>query len=171
MSYITLAELADRPGAHELAQVATPLRYVQVDADLLDALLRGEDVSQWEQAQIDIGLETLEVILSASTDAAAIIDGYLRRRGYPLPLPGRFSIITAWARAITRYLLHKDRSSTESSDPIVRDYRDALKFLQQVADGSFSLGLDDTVAPSGSGSPQVAAPPRVFGPGSLDGFL
>ena len=39
MAYITLTQLADRPGAVELAQVATPRQYRQVDAELLDALV------------------------------------------------------------------------------------------------------------------------------------
>ena len=34
MAYITLTQLADRPGAVELAQVATPRQYRQVDAEL-----------------------------------------------------------------------------------------------------------------------------------------
>jgi phage gp36-like protein len=168
--YVTLAELADRPGPSELSQVATPLRVPAVDAGLLDALLRGEPVSAWAQDDVQVGLEALEVILSAVSDAGAIIDGYLRRRGYTLPLASRFGIVTGWARAIARYLLHKDRLSAEGTDPIVRDYRDALKFLQLVADGKFSLGQDDPVAPAGGGSPEVVAAPRIFSRDTLKDF-
>ncbi|HEJ4409489.1 TPA: DUF1320 domain-containing protein, partial [Pseudomonas aeruginosa] len=39
--YITLPELAERPGADELSQVATPQQYRVVQTELLDALLRG----------------------------------------------------------------------------------------------------------------------------------
>lgn len=168
--YVTLVELADRPGPSELAQVATPLRYPAVDPALLDALLRGEPVTAWPQAEVQIGLDALEVIVSAIADAGALIDGYLQRRGYRLPLSSHFGIVTGWARAITRYLLHKDRLSAEATDPIVRDYRDALKFLQMVAEGKFSLGQDDPVAPAGGGSPEIAAPPRVFSRDALKDF-
>ncbi|MDF5922515.1 DUF1320 family protein [Pseudomonas aeruginosa] len=45
------------------------------------------------------------------------------------------------ARAITRYLLHKDRlGEGAEKDPIVRDYRDALKFLQLTAEASSPWG-------------------------------
>ncbi|CAD5107234.1 gp436 family protein [Zestomonas carbonaria] len=168
--YVTLAELADRPGATELSQVATPLRYAAVDPELLDALLRAESVGSWPADQVQIGMEALDVIVSAANDAQAIIDGYLRRRGYALPLAARFGIVTGWARAITRYLLHKDRLSAEATDPIVRDYRDALKFLQLVADGKFSLGPDDPLAPVSGGAPEFSAPPRVFSRDSLKDF-
>ncbi|MDF5984023.1 DUF1320 family protein [Pseudomonas aeruginosa] len=41
-------------------------------------------------------------------DARSFIDGFLQQRGY-LPLQQRFGIVVGWHRAITRYLLHKDR--------------------------------------------------------------
>lgn len=168
--YVTLAELADRPGASELSQVATPLRYPAVDPELLDALLRGEPVSSWPAEQVQVGMEALDVIVSATNEAQATIDGYLRRRGYSLPLATRFGIVSSWARSITRYLLHKDRLTTESNDPIVRDYRDALRFLQLVADGKFSLGQDDPVAPVGGGGPEFCTAPRVFSRDALKDF-
>ncbi|MEO1819914.1 phage protein Gp36 family protein, partial [Pseudomonas sp.] len=53
-------------------------------------------------------------------------------------------------RAITRYNLHQHRVSNEGTDPIVRDYRDAMKLLQLTADGKFSLGGNDPVQASPS---------------------
>ncbi|MGY0456724.1 phage protein Gp36 family protein, partial [Pseudomonas aeruginosa] len=50
-----------------------------------------------------------------------------------------------WVRDIGRYLLHKDRIS-DDKDAILRNYKDALKFLQMVADGTFSLGAEDPIA-------------------------
>ncbi|WP_254794013.1 phage protein Gp36 family protein [Pseudomonas aeruginosa] len=55
-------------------------------------------------------------------------------------------------------------------DPIVRDYRDALKFLQLTAEGKFSLGQDDPVANSTSGAPQVVTPGRTFSLDQLKDF-
>lgn len=169
--YVTLVELADRPGATELSQVATPLRYPAVNPELLDALLRGEPVTGWPADEVQVGTEALDVIVSAINDAQGVIDGFLARRGYTVPLPAPApSIVRQWARAIARYLLHKDRLTGEQNDPIVRDYRDALKFLQLVADGKFSLGPEDSVAPTGGGSPQFSAPARVFDRQSLKDF-
>ncbi|ENZ1253838.1 phage protein Gp36 family protein, partial [Pseudomonas aeruginosa] len=63
--------------------------------------------------------------------------------GLPLsPVPG---LVTGWVRDIGRYLLHKDRIS-DDKDAILRNYKDALKFLQMVADGTFSLGAEDPIA-------------------------
>lgn len=160
--YVTLAELADRPGPEELSQAATPGRRRAVDPDLLDALLRGQPVADWTPEEIEVGALTLDVIVSAVNDAQAYIDGFLQQRGY-LPLEQRFGIVTGWARAITRYLLHKDRLGPgEEKDPIVRDYRDAVKFLQLTADGKFSLGQDDPTLPPGGGGPQVCTSGRTF---------
>lgn len=142
--YITPAQLAERPGARELAQVATRERDAIVVDDLMDATLRTLDRSAWSADQIAIADDALARIMEAIAEAGGIIDGFLARR-YPLPLATVPGVLTAWARSITRYLLHKDRLSTDQNDPIVRDYRDAMKLLQLVAEGKFSLGADDPV--------------------------
>lgn len=93
----------------------------------------------------------------------ALIDGYLGKR-YTLPLANAPGILTTWARAIVRYKLHGDRLSTEGNDPIVRDYKDALKFLEQIAAGKFSLGIEDPSS-QGNGLGEVRIDPgkKVFG--------
>ncbi|WKE65070.1 DUF1320 domain-containing protein [Gallaecimonas kandeliae] len=169
MSYISRSDLAKSPGARELAQVATPEQEAVVDADLMQASLTGADRSAWSADEIAVADQALAVIDAAVVDADAVIDGYLAPRGYlPLdPVPG---IVTTWARAITRYQLHKDRVGGEKDDPIVRAYRDALALLQQTAAGKFSLGLGDTTAPAGTGSPDWSAPARQFTNDSLQDF-
>ena len=149
MPYATLEMLADAPGAQELAEVATPEHLPVAEADKLDHLLRGgdwntanvADAQKWHHAE-----SALRVIASAQQGADAIIDGYLGKRGYRLPLEPCPSLVSQWARSITRYLLHKDRRSLETTDPIVRNYLDALRLLQQTANGHFSLGVGDHVA-------------------------
>lgn|SRR3990167_2824556 len=168
--YITLAELAERPGAQELAQVATPRRLAMAKPDLLDAMLREQDLSGWPAGDIEVAAAALDVIVGAVNDAQGYIDGFLARRGYALPLAKRYGIVTGWARAITRYSLHQDRLSGEQTDPIVRDYRDALKFLQLLAEGKFSLGPEDPLTPPSSGAPEISAPPRVFSHDTLRDF-
>ena len=148
MPYATFAMLADAPGARELAEVATPEHEQVCDADKLDHLLRGgtwntADVTQardWNRAE-----DALRVIFTAVTSADALIDGYLGKKGYRLPLDPCPSLVSMWAVGIVRYLLHKDRRTLDDRDPICRNYRDALRLLQQTADGHFSLGVGDWV--------------------------
>lgn len=161
--YITTVQLADRPGATEIAQVATPEREAVVDAELMDATLRGLDRSGWSAALVAIADEALAVVNAAITDADSLIDGYLAKR-YTLPFAGAMNLLTVWARAIARYLLHKDRRTLENDDPIVRDYRDATKSLQLVADGKLSLGATDpSLSTSADGSVQFESDDTVFG--------
>lgn len=148
--YLTAAQLADRPGATELAQVATPQRDPVVAADLMQATLIGGDRSGFDPADVAVADLALEAITTAIGDASAVIDGYLAAR-YSLPLASTPSVLIVYARAITRYLLHKDRRAMESDDAIVRDYRDAMKFLELVSAGKVTLGAGDpTTADNGS---------------------
>lgn len=101
----------------------------------------------------------------------------LSRSWYALPLTlpaastGK-SVLAAWARAITRYLLNKSRIQDESKDPIARDYRDAQKMLTLLAQGKYSLGADDP-AQSGAGAGtdvRFAGAQTVFGRDQLRAF-
>lgn len=168
--YITPAQLADRPGARELAQVATRERDAIVDDALMDATLRGGDRSGWTADQIAIADDALARINAAIVEAVGVIDGFLARR-YTLPLANASDLVTAWARAITRYLLHKDRISGEQNDPILRDYRDALKLLALVADGKFSLGANDpALTDPQDGEVQFGGDAKVFGRDQMRSF-
>ena len=171
MAYITPIDLAERPGARELAEVATPEHKRIVDTALMDATLRGGDRSSWpaeDQVDADAAMARIQ---DAVAEADALIDGFLAKRGYTLPLAPVPKLVTGWSRAIARYLLHKSRISLESNDPIVRDYRDALKLLQLTADGKFSLGADDTVATGGSSTDvRFSYPEPVFGRKQLNSF-
>ncbi|AQZ99077.1 hypothetical protein B5M06_13265 [Comamonas kerstersii] len=171
MPYILPPDLAERPGATELAQVATPDGKRTLDTALMDATLRGTDRSSWAPADQAVADEALARILNAVTEADAMVDGFLAKRGYALPLNPVPTLVTGWSRAIARYLLHKSRLSMESTDPIVRDYRDAQKLLQLTADGKFSLGADDTVATGGSSTDvRFAGDAPVFGRRQLGAF-
>ena len=176
--YITNAELADRPGARELAQVASPEHQPVVEAALLDATLRGVDRSAWTPEQLAVADAALARVVDAVNEAGAVIDGYLAQRGYTLPLElpatstGK-SVLTSWARAIARYMLHKSRISDESKDPIARDYRDALKMLGLLAIGKYSLGANDPASSGAAGAGtdvRFAGAPTVFGRDQLRAF-
>ncbi len=149
--YITPIELAERPGAREIAQVASqPSQAVRDDA-LMDATLRGADRSAWTPEQIAAADLALQRVNDAIAEAGALIDGFIVQRGYTLPLvlppasAGK-NVLTSWGRAITRYLLNQHRITDEAKDPVVRDYRDAMKMLGLLAQGKFSLGAADPAA-------------------------
>ena len=164
MRYVTLLQLAELPGALELAQVATDQHAATVvDAELMGMTLRGDDRSAWDAAEIAAADRAADRIAEAVDEASAVIDGYLARR-YALPLAAAPRILGTWARAITRYKLHGDRISDASTDPVARDYRDAIRFLELVAAGKFSLGLDDpTAGAAAAGDIQINPGHKVFG--------
>ena len=148
-----------------------------VDAELMDATLRGADRSAWPAEALTDADDALRRIDEAVAEADATIDGYLVKRGYavPLALPGNqpMKLVAAWSRAITRYLLAKDSIGDEKTSPIARDYRDAHKLLQQVADGSFTLGAGDPQATGQAGSNtdvRFSYPEPVFSRDQLKGF-
>lgn len=159
--YVTLIQLAEIPGALELAQVASDSHKPVVAAELMELTLRDGDRSDFTAEEIEAADEARDRIEQAAREATGLVDGYIGKR-YRLPLPNPPKILATWARSITRYKLHANRISDERTDPIARDYRDALKFLEQVAKGQFSLGLDD---PEDAGAGEVRMDPghKVFG--------
>lgn len=171
MQYISAAQLAERPGAQELAQVATALHLRMVPAELMEATLRGGDRSAWTVDELAAADDALQRIDDAVTQAESLIDGYLAQRSYPLPLSPVPGLVSGWTRDIARYLLHKDRRGIEDSDPIVRAYRDALRFLELTAAGRFSLGAEDPVQNDPTAlDVRFEATPNVFGRGQLRSF-
>lgn len=177
MPYITHVELAERPGARELAQLASAEHLAVVEPALMDATLRATDRSAWPPEAQDAADAALARIDDAVAEADSLIDGYLVQRGYTLPMvlppvsAGR-SVLAAWSRAVARYLLNKSRISDETKDPIARDYRDALKMLGLLVQGKYSLGADDPAKTSASAGSDVrfASTPSVFGRSQLKAF-
>ena len=177
MPYITTTELAERPGAREIALAASSDTTPVVDYALMDATLRGQDRTAWTPEQTAAADAALQRVQDAVAEAGAVIEGYLAQRGYALPLDlpptatGK-SLLTSWARSITRYLLNGQRITDESKDPVARDYRDALKMLGLAATGKLSLGGTDPAAPANAPGTDVrfdAAPP-VFSRSELRAF-
>ena len=178
--YITLPELAERPGAREIAQVASQANQAVRDDALMEATLRGTDRSAWTPEQIAAADAALRRVNDAVAEAGALIDGFLVQRGYTLPLDlppasaGK-NVLTSWARSITRYLLNQHRITDESKDPVARDYRDAMKLLGLLAQGKFSLGAADPAADANSPAAsstdvRFAGDTNVFGRDQLRHF-
>lgn len=107
------------------------------------------------------------VLNQAIADADTEINGYLAGR-YALPLTSTPPVLITYACDIARYRLYDDRASEQ----VTKRYNDALKFLQMVAKGDISLGLDTSgTPPPSSGGPTVEAAERVFTRDSLKDFL
>lgn len=168
--YITLVQLAERPGAQELAQVASTSYQAIVADALMEATLRGTDRSAWTTEQIGFADGALARINDAIQDAEGTINGFLRKRGYAVPLDPAPAILSTWARAITRYLLHKDNITDERTNPVARDYRDTMRLLQLVAEGKFSLGTDDPLAPATERDVQSFSAERQFSQDTLKDY-
>lgn len=145
MAYVSHQQLAERPGARELAQVASDEHQPLVPDELMALTLLGSPRNGWLPEQVTQADAALARIDDAVADADGLIDGFLRQRGYPLPLSPVPRLVAVWSRAIARYFLHRHRHALAADDPIVRDYTDALRLLQQVADGKLHLGMDDAL--------------------------
>lgn len=164
--YCTLIQLADAKLARELAQAATPER-MRVPADVvMDAVLRDADTSNFDPEDVAAAQAARVVVERALKSAAGLIDGYLRMRKpvpYTVPLSPVPEVVAVWAQWIARYMLHKERFGTEErTDPVVRDYKEAIRLLQEVRDGKFSLGDEDPLPPASAGAPAFCGPEREF---------
>ncbi|EON13084.1 gp436 family protein [Pandoraea sp. SD6-2] len=88
------------------------------------------------QRQIDNG-----VLDYALEDASAEMNTYLAAR-YQLPVKTHARFLAGLCCDIVRYRL--SGSCTCETDPVRVRYKDAIRFLERVADGAATLGLDVT---------------------------
>lgn len=105
------------------------------------------------------------VITRALADADAEINGYLATR-YTLPLSPLPAALEKLACDIARYRLYEDRVT----ETVAQRYKDAIRFLQEVASGKVTLGIDAANAqPVATGGPSFSAGDRVFTQGRANG--
>lgn len=164
MSYVTLAQLAEKPGATELAQVASNVHQALVDASLMEATLRETDRSAWSNEDIALADAALARIVEISNEVDETINAYIRRR-VTLPVMPVPSVLTSIARAMVRYELHKDLIGADKEHPIIRDYTNKLRLLEAIQSGKVTLGVDDPLAASEQnvGDVRFDSDPPVFG--------
>jgi len=164
--YLTPARLAGGP---EMLSELSEL--FGVPSDLLALLLAGQtpDPAEWTPGELASAVHALDEIEQTITRACGEIDARLAKRGYALPVDvTRFAIVGTWARWIARYLLHVQREGTqETTGRIERDYRDALKALDAVAEGKLLLGMSDPLAASSANPVHLSGPGRQFSRQSL----
>lgn len=171
--YVTPAQLAEKPGATEISQVATSEHAAAlVDPALMLATLRDEPRDAWEPGEIAEADEALARVNQAIEETDALVDAYIRKRVTAVPVLPVPSILTRIARAIVRYELHRHRISDANTDPIARDYRDAIKTLEAIRDGKVTLGGTDPAAAGhpGPGDVRFESDPPVFGRDEMRSF-
>lgn len=168
-AYITLPNLAERPGLVEISQVVAQDGETPVDSKLLEAIINNQATSSWSANDVVNANAALSRVNESIDDAQAEINGFLRQRGHKLPLVKVPRLLTDWARIIVRYKLHRNRQSEEKNDPIVRDYKQVIGFLKMVAEGKYSLGIDDAM-PAAGGVPKQTGPVRIFDMGTLKDY-
>jgi len=97
------------------------------------------------------GVTDTRVVDAAILRSDQVIDSYLRAR-FAVPLASTPGLIATCAQFITRYFLSDDLAT----DRIEEDYKQALKWLQDIRDGKMDPGIDGTnTAPEvASGSPR-----------------
>jgi len=110
------------------------------------------------------GIIDTAVVDQAIADADAEIDGYLGAAGHVVPLDPVPTVIAALSADIARYRLYDDLPP----DAVRTRYEDARRMLEAIAAGRVSLGANDVTG--SAGSPDFAAPERVFSGATLEDF-
>jgi phage gp36-like protein len=112
------------------------------------------------------------IVDEAIENATAEVDAYAQSQ-YPVPFNPVPQIVRKFAVDIALYHLFSRRgfdTSDESADKIIlQRYKDAVKFLENLAKGLVSIG------PAAQATPQpqpatVQGPPRIFTRDKMEGF-
>ncbi|MBP1844761.1 phage gp36-like protein [Rhizobium petrolearium] len=139
-------------------------------ASLEDLIERaGEDEILQVADRDEDGIPDPDVVEAALVHADNIANGYVAVR-YALPLTAVPDLLRTWCVSIARYQLHRDGAP----DYVVRDYKDALTALKDLARGVLDLpiGVDDPQpAPSDSGRVSIVGPEPMFTADKLKGWL
>lgn len=111
------------------------------------------------------------VVTEAITDADAEIDGYVAVR-HPVPLDPVPDNILKYSVDIAIYNLYSRRSDTVPDNRKER-YQAAVRYLEGVARGKWTLGADDPEGnPAEIDSPELSSenPERIFTRKKMEGF-
>jgi phage gp36-like protein len=100
-----------------------------------------------------------------AADSDELINSYLSGR-YALPLAQTPGLLRTLALDIYRYKL----GHNAQEEDVRQRYEDALKVLQQIAQGLLNLGLPLADEPLAKGSPKVFKPAGVFTRDNLSDF-
>lgn len=143
MAYVTQQDLIDRFGSAELIQLTDRTNR---PATTIDAT----------------------TVAAAISDAETMADSYLAKR-YALPLSPVPDVLVPVVANMARYNLHGERA--EKDGAVYRNYKDALAWLKDVANGIVQLEAEGVAsAQAAGGQVQVSAPERIFSRDSLEGY-
>lgn len=131
-----------------------------VKQDMIDRFSDLEIRQLTDKAEPPTGLINDVVLARALQDADGDIDAALAGR-YSLPLASVPKVLVRVACNLARYYLYDDRAGEE----VTRRFKDEKKFLEAVADGKATLGVDATGAdvPVDSGGVEFNESRRAFG--------
>lgn len=170
MPYVTPEQLAEKPGARELAQLASDEHRAVVDTTLMDLTLRAGDRSAYTPQDVAHADAALARIAQVIAETDRLMDAHLALR-LSLPVAPVPLVLTRIARAVVRYDLHKDRITDAKTDPVARDYYDALRLLEAIRDGKVSVGPAD---PASADAPtidvRIESGRKAFGGDELRSF-
>lgn len=121
--------------------------------DLLERFGESEVIQLTDRAAPLTGDVVEDVAEKALADASAEIDSYIGVV-YTLPLPSVPDVLLRVCCDIVRYRLYDDKATDEVS----RRYKEAVRWLEQIAQGKVSLGFSDT-PPTGVA---FTAPARIM---------
>lgn len=117
--------------------------------------------------------------LRAITDAEGEINSYLGKQ-YDLPLPGVVDVLEPEVNSSVPDVLRRVAADiaiyrlAPSHDMLTREqrkrYDDAVKWLERVASGEVSLGVE-APTPTQGGGLQITSNPRIFTRDSTDGLV
>ncbi len=124
--------------------------------DLIDRFSEDEMISLTDHA--GTGEINTDVLNRAISDAKGEIDGYLGGR-FSLPINPVPELLVHRACDIARYCLYDDNATVH----ITERYKNAVKFLEGVASGKNSIGIDSAGAkPSSNNTAQMQSGGNVF---------
>lgn len=133
MAYCTQADLVERYGEVELAQLTDQTAGTSVDA-----------------AQVT----------KACDEATSLIDGYVSGQ-YVVPLTPVPTVVRRWACVIARKFLWGDKATPDGT--VTADYTEAMKQLRDAGAGKMALpDATGVQAPLSGGLIAVEAPDEVF---------
>lgn len=114
-----------------------------------------------------------EIIEAAILDADGEIDGYLNKR-YRVPLRNPSKVICKFSKDIALYNIFSRQGIQKDSpeNTYYQRYRDAIRFLENVAKGIVEIGVtdDEGVASSPIKEYRVNSDRRIFSRDSLRGM-
>ena len=135
---------------------------------LIDRGWKGKLVQLTDRTNTPASTVDATVVARHIGDAASLIDSYLVKN-YTLPLTAVPASLEKVAADLAIYFIAGD--TVEKDSAIDRGYRDALRWLEQVARGQVALEAEGIVPPaSGDGRVQLRGPDRIFSRDSLRGF-